>query len=134
MKKALLILHQKKSVAGDIEIKLKKRGFILEFCRPPLGEILPISLNEYSLVVIFGGPMSANDEHDYILDEINFMKLIIDSNIPYLGMCLGAQFLAKYLGSPIFENKEKLSEIGFYKIKPINEGEELFKNQKIFYQ
>lgn len=134
MKKALLILHQKKSVAGDIEIKLKKRGFELEFCRPSMGEFLPTNLNNFSLVVIFGGPMSANDKDDYILKELNFIKLVIDSNIPYLGICLGAQFLAKYLGSPINKNENKLSEIGFYKINPSIEGKKLFKNNKIFYQ
>ena len=134
MKKALLILHQKRSVAGDIKIKLKKRGFVLEFCRPSLGEDLPKNLNLYSLVVIFGGPMSANDTDDFILKEINFMKLIIDSNIPYLGICLGAQFLAKYFGSPIYKNEKKLSEIGFYPIKPTKEGEKLFQKQNFFYQ
>jgi len=134
MKKALLILHQKRSVAGDIEIKLKKRGFEIEFCRPPLQEDLPTNLNKYSLVVIFGGPMSANDKDDYILKEINFIKLIIDSNIPYLGICLGAQLLAKYLGSPIKKNYDNLSEIGFYKINPTNEGDKLFRSHKIFFQ
>ena len=134
MKKALLILHQKRSIPGDIGTKLKKRGYELVFCRPPLGQDLPISLKNYSLVVIFGGPMSANDKEDYILKEINFMKLIIDSNIPYLGICLGAQFLAKYLGSPIYKNEKKLSEIGFYPIKPTKEGEKLFQKQNFFYQ
>ena len=134
MKKALLILHQKRSVAGDIGIKLKDRGFTLEFCRPPLGDSLPTELNLYSLVVVFGGPMSVNDLDDHILNEINFMKLIIDSNIPYLGICLGAQFLAKYLGSPIYKNKNKFSEIGFYRIYPSPQGEKLFRNHKIFYQ
>ena len=134
MKKALLILHQKRSVAGDIEIKLKKRDYKLHFCRPPLGQELPSNLNQYSLVVIFGGPMSANDNDDFILKEIKFMKLVIDSNIPYLGICLGAQFLAKYLGSSININKNNLSEIGFYKINPSNDGKKLFENQKIFYQ
>ena len=134
MKKALLILHQKRSVAGDIEIKLKSRGYILDFCRPPLGQEIPKNLNIYSLVVIFGGPMSANDKDDFILNEINFMKLVIDSNIPYLGICLGAQFLAKHLGSPIYKNELGLSEIGFFKINPSVYGSKLFKNQKIFYQ
>ena len=134
MKKALLILHQKRSVAGDVGIKLKKRGYELEFCRPPLGQDLPTNLDTYSLVVIFGGPMSVNDKYDYVLKEINFMKLIIESNTPYLGICLGAQFLAKYLGSPINKNEKKLSEIGFYKVNPSVEGENLFRNQKMFYQ
>ncbi|SVE20799.1 uncharacterized protein METZ01_LOCUS473653, partial [marine metagenome] len=78
MKKALLILHQKRSVAGDVGIKLKKRGYELEFCRPSLGDALPNELNLFSLVVIFGGPMSANDEDEFIKKEINFMKLIIE--------------------------------------------------------
>tara|TARA_B110000116_G_C16796173_1_gene566881 strand:- start:1675 stop:2373 length:699 start_codon:yes stop_codon:yes gene_type:complete len=134
MKKALLILHQKKSIAGDIEIKLKNRGFLLEFCIPPIGQELPKNLNNFSLVVVFGGPMSVNDKDDFILKEINFMKLIINANIPYLGICLGAQFLAKYLGSEITKNNKNLSEIGFYKINPSIEGEKLFKNQKFFYQ
>ena len=134
MKKALLILHQKKSVSGDIGIKLKKRGYNLEFCRPPLGDELPISLEKYSLVVIFGGPMSVNDKDEFILKEINFIKLVIESNIPYLGICLGAQFLAKYLGSNIFTNDRKLSEIGFFKITPAHDGKKLFENQNFFYQ
>ena len=134
MKKALIILHQKRSITGDIGIKLKKRGYKLDFCRPPMGQELPKSLDNYSLVVIFGGPMSANDTDGFINNEINFMQLIIESNIPYLGICLGAQFLAKYLGSPIRGNENRLSEIGFYKIKPSIEGKELFKNQIFFYQ
>ena len=134
MKTALLILHQKKSVTGDIGIKLKKRGFFLEICRPPLGELLPINLKKYSLIVIFGGPMSANDKDEYIQNEINFIKKIIDSGIPYLGICLGAQFLAKFLGSEIKHNNKNLSEIGFYKIIPSIEGADLFKDHVMFYQ
>ena len=134
MKKALLVLHQKRSVAGDIKIKLLRRGFSLDYCRPPLGDKLPFKINQYSLIVFFGGPMSANDNYEYIKEEINFMKIIINSNIPYLGICLGAQFLAKYLGSEIKKNKNNLSEIGFYKIKPTLEGQHLFIKQKYFYQ
>ena len=134
MKKALLILHQKRSVAGDIQIKLNKRGFVLDFCRPPLGQKLPENINSYSLIVIFGGPMSANDTEEYIIKEIQFIRLIIESNVPFLGICLGAQFLAKYLGSPIEKNINSLAEIGFYKIIPTTEGKNIFKNQNIFYQ
>ena len=134
MKKALLILHQKRSIPGDIGKKLQNRGYILDICKPPLGDILPIELKSYSIVVIFGGPMSANDKDAFIIKEIHFIKLIIDSNVPFLGICLGAQFLAKYLGSSIKKNDLNLSEIGFYKIQPTEEGEGIFKNQKVFYQ
>ena len=127
-------MHQKKSVSGDIAIKLLNRGYKLDFCIPSLGEILPHNIDMYSLIVVFGGPISVNDNDDFITNEIRFMKLIIDSNIPYLGICLGAQFLAKYLGASIRKNDNNLSEIGFFNIYPSKDGKNLFKNQKIFYQ
>ena len=53
---------------------------------------------------------------------------------PFLGICLGAQILAKYLGCDVIKNQNDLAEIGFYEIEPTKEGHEIFKNQNIFYQ
>ena len=91
MKKVLYVLHQKTSVAGDVGNKFKNRGFSADIIRPPLGDILPTDLTLYSAIVIFGGPMSVNDDEQFIRDEINWMKQIIESNIPFLGICLGLQ-------------------------------------------
>ena len=52
MKKALLILHQKTSEAGNLEKKLIQRGFILEYSRPPLGDILPTNIEKYDAIII----------------------------------------------------------------------------------
>tara|TARA_Y100000590_G_C15603720_1_gene971133 strand:- start:198 stop:896 length:699 start_codon:yes stop_codon:yes gene_type:complete len=134
MKKALLVLHQKTSEAGDLENKLINRGFNLEYCRPALGDNLPEKLDDYGVIVIFGGPMSANDDYEFIKKEIEWIKLVIRSNIPFLGICLGAQILAKYLGCKVEKNLKEISEIGFYKIKPTSDGMKLFESQNIFYQ
>ena len=134
MKKALLVLHQKTSEAGDLGVKLIKRGYNLVYLRPPLGDELPQDLKQYSVVVIFGGPMSANDNDEFIKKEIDWIKFVINSNVPFLGICLGAQILAKHLGSKIEKNSKNLSEIGFYKIKPTSNGLKLFESQSIFYQ
>ena len=134
MKKVLYVLHQKTSVAGDVGNKFKNRGFSADIVRPPLGDFLPSDLTPYSAIVIFGGPMSVNDDEQFIRDEINWMKKVIDSNIPFLGICLGAQILAKYLGCDVVKNKNDLAEIGFYEIEPVGEGGNIFKNQNIFYQ
>ena len=134
MKKVLFILHQKTSVSGDVGKKFKQRGFVAEIVRPPLGDILPNNLSKYSAVVIFGGPMSVNDDEEFIKNEIKWMKNVIDSKIPFLGICLGAQILAKYLGCEVVKNKNDLAEIGFFEIKPVGEGNQIFKNQNIFYQ
>ena len=134
MKKVLYVLHQKTSVAGDIGNKFKERGYLEEIIRPPLGEKLPEDLSKYSAIVIFGGPMSVNDDDQFIKDEIKWMEKVINSKIPFLGICLGAQILAKYLGCDVVKNENDLAEIGFYRIKPVGEGDNIFKNQNVFYQ
>ena len=134
MKKVLYVLHQKTSVAGDIGNKFKDRGYLEEFIRPPLGDRLPEDLSKYSAIVIFGGPMSVNDDDQFIKDEIEWMEKVIKSKIPFLGICLGAQILAKYLGCDVVKNEKDLAEIGFYEIKPVGEGDNIFKNQNVFYQ
>ena len=134
MKKVLYIFHQKTSVAGDVGKKFENRGFSADIIRPPLGDILPNDLSPYSAIVIFGGPMSVNDDEQFIRDEIKWMKKVIDSKIPFLGICFGAQILAKYLGCDVVKNKNNLSEIGFFEIEPIGEGDQIFKNQNVFYQ
>ena len=78
MKKVLYVLHQKTSVAGDVGNKFKNRGFSADIIRPPLGDILPNYLTPYSAIVIFGGPMSVNDDEQFIRDEISWMKQVIE--------------------------------------------------------
>ena len=134
MKKVLFVLHQKTSVAGDIGNKFKNRGYLEEIIRPPLGDRLPEDLAKYSAIVIFGGPMSVNDDDQFIKDEIEWMEKVIKSKIPFLGICLGAQILAKYLGCDVVKNEKDLAEIGFYEINPVGEGDNIFKNQNVFYQ
>ena len=134
MQKVLFILHQKTSVPGDIGNKFVDRNYHIEICRPPLGDDLPTNLINYSAIVVFGAPGSINDHDEFIQKEINWIKKVIESKVPFLGICFGAQLLAKYLGSEVKTNSRGISEIGFYKIKPTEIGKDLFKLQDIFYQ
>ena len=134
MKTALFILHQKTSEAGDIASKLQIRGFDFEIRRPSLGDTLPTNLNNYSAIVVFGGPMSANDDDEYMKKEIDWIEQVLQSDVPFLGICLGAQILAKHLGCKVEKNPNELSEIGFYKIEPTEKGIKMFQSQDIFYQ
>ena len=69
------------------------------------------------LLVILGGPMSANDEqlHPWLTKEIQFIKKAIATGIPILGICLGAQLIAKSVSSSIYPNPKK--EIGWFPIR-----------------
>ena len=134
MKTALFILHQKTSEAGDIANKLKIRGFNFEIRRPSLGDSLPTNLNNYSAIVVFGGPMSVNDNDEFIKKEIDWIGKVLQSEVPFLGICLGAQILVKYLGCKVEKNPNEISEIGFYKIQPTENGIKMFQSQDVFYQ
>lgn len=134
MKTALFILHQQTSEAGDIANKLKIRGFNFEIRRPSLGDSLPTNLNNYSAIVVFGGPMSANDNDEFMKKEIDWIGLVLQSEVPFLGICLGAQILVKYLGCKVEKNPNEISEIGFYKIQPTENGIKMFQSQDVFYQ
>ena len=134
MKTALFILHQKTSEAGDIANKLKIRGFNFEIIRPSLGDSLPTNLNNYSAIFVFGGPMSANDSDEFMNKEIDWIGQVLQSEVPFLGICLGAQILVKYLGCKVEKNPNEISEIGFYKIQPTENGIEMFQSQDVFYQ
>ena len=84
LKKALLIVHQKRSDPGEVGQKLKARGYQLDIRRPVLGEKLPDSMENHDLAVIFGGPMSINDVNQkFIKQDFPLMR-----NHKYIGICI----------------------------------------------
>jgi GMP synthase-like glutamine amidotransferase len=62
-------------------------------------------------LVVMGGPMSANDDLDYLREEMRLMERALADAKPILGVCLGAQLLAKTLGARVYPNRVK--EIGW---------------------
>jgi len=123
--KILIIMHQATSIPGRVGMILQNMGYDLVACRPPLGEQLPKTLDGYEGAVVFGGPMSANDPEDYIKQEIDWMEVPLKENKPLLGICLGAQMLAKHLGGDVRSYTDNYAEIGYYPIKPTDEGTKL---------
>lgn len=125
--KVLIIVHQPTSTPGRIGLKLEERGFALDIRRPCIGEPLPDSLDEHSGVVVFGGPMSANDCHelDFLRTEIDWLALPLKENVPFLGVCLGAQLLARQLGVNVMAHPEGQVEIGYYPLRPTAAGLDL---------
>ena len=71
---------------------------------------------DIDLLIILGGPMSVNDDIEWLSQEKNLIRSMIKYNKPILGICLGAQLIASVLGSTIFQNK-KGKEVGFGEIQ-----------------
>ena len=121
----LIILHSEASTPGRIGHMLVEKGYALDIRRPCLGDALPATLEHHAGAVIFGGPMSANDPDDWIAREIDWIGLALKQQKPLLGVCLGAQMLSKHLGGVVGPHADGLVEIGYYPIRPTEEGAEL---------
>jgi GMP synthase (glutamine-hydrolysing) len=112
----LIVLHQEQSTPGRVGHYLQSRGVALDIRRPRFGDPLPDTLAAHSGAVIFGGPMSANDQDGYIRTEIEWIKVPLHEGKPFLGICLGAQMLARQLGAAVAAHPEGKAEVGYYPI------------------
>jgi GMP synthase (glutamine-hydrolysing) len=62
-------------------------------------------------LIFMGGPMSANDDLPWLRDELGCLRDAMGRGLPVLGVCLGAQLIAKALGARVYRNPVK--EIGW---------------------
>jgi len=128
LRPVLVVLHQENSTPGRIGNVLRALGYCLDIRRPRFGDPLPETLDDHAGAVIFGGPMSANDSDDYIAREIDWIEIPLREQRPFLGICLGAQMLAKHLGGRVAPHPEGLTQIGYYPIRPTEAGMTLCPN------
>ncbi len=128
MKKILLIVHQQASNPGLVGQILTNNGYELDIRCPAIGQELPTTMDNHEGTVIFGGPMSANDSETlpFIRTELDWIPTALSSGKPYLGICLGAQLLARVLGASVAPHPEGLSEIGYFPIVPSNSAVDYF--------
>jgi len=77
---------------------------------------LPVDVAGFNGVVVLGGPQSAADDETspYIPRLLDLMRSFADADRPILGICLGAQLLARAHGERVYQHS--LMERGF---KPI---------------
>lgn len=116
-RKILTILHQEQSNPGRVGRLLTERGFSLDIRKPCLGDPLPKTMQDHVGAMIFGGPMSANDDNPGIKKEIDWCEVPLKEDKPFFGICLGAQMLAKKLGAKVDFHPQGLVEIGYYPIR-----------------
>lgn len=118
MKKLLVFQHVAHELLGTLNPLLKRAGFrirYVNFARHPHARP---SLDGYDGLVVLGGPMSANDSNHlpHLVTEMKLIEVALARNLPVLGICLGAQLIAKTLGAAVYPNRQK--EIGWHNVSP----------------
>jgi GMP synthase (glutamine-hydrolysing) len=87
-------------------------GLAVHTAKPLAGQALP-SHDEVAGAVVMGGPMNVDETERFpgLIAEREWLAEATRREMPVLGICLGAQLLARALGADVRPGKEK--EIGF---------------------
>jgi len=122
MSKILVFQHVAYEVLGTLDPLLRSSGIrvkYVNFGRIPDSQP---SLEGYRGLIVLGGPMNVDqvEQYKHLVTEVNLIQEAINRGLPVLGICLGAQLIAKALGSEVRKNKEV--EIGWYDVSPTDDG------------
>jgi len=104
---------------GSIEPWLTTRGYSITRSRLYAHEPLP-NVDDFDWLIVMGGPMNVDDEAHYpwLAAEKCFIKVAIDAGKTVLGICLGAQLMARALDAKV--QKTGTKEIGWFPITLMN--------------
>ncbi|GBE14126.1 MAG TPA: type 1 glutamine amidotransferase [Proteobacteria bacterium] len=105
---------------GLIAEMLDGRGIPYMVLEPYKGDPTPLSPAGFTGVISMGGPMSSNDDLDFLAKEKAFLAEAAARRMPVLGVCLGAQLLAAALGAGVNPGQEK--EVGWGNVALTDEG------------
>jgi GMP synthase (glutamine-hydrolysing) len=90
-------------------------------------QVIPENIKNFDAIFVLGGPMSVNDDYDYLRKEKQLILNSIELGIPILGICLGSQLIADSCGGKVQPGLQK--EIGWNYVDITEEGKNtLFKN------
>jgi GMP synthase (glutamine-hydrolysing) len=107
---ALAIRHVHFEDCGSLAAVLRERGFEIRYVEAGRDSLREIDVTTPELVIGLGGPVSVYEAHRYpwITDELQLFERRLATHRPVLGICLGAQMLARVLGSRVFPGPKEL--------------------------
>ena len=117
MKPVFIVQHVPHEGIGSLETYLAEAGLALRYIN--LYEVVPhsLELEDAAALIVMGGPMNVDEveKFPFLRTEVDWLRRAMAMELPVLGICLGAQLLAKSLGARVYANGIK--EIGWYQLE-----------------
>ena len=119
--RVLSVTHGPSVPGGVFDEAAEAAGHTLERWQVPDGGT-PDPAEAYEAVMVFGGSMhpDQDDRFDWLGNEEEFLGEVLAARVPVLGVCLGAQMLARAAGAGVRPASEP--EIGWYEVALTSEG------------
>jgi GMP synthase (glutamine-hydrolysing) len=123
MRKALAVRHVAFEDLGIIGSVLDAEGFQTAYLDAGVDAFPRDASEPVDLIVVLGGPIGVyeQDRYPFLKDELRFLERQLTLGSRILGVCLGAQLLARALGAAVYPAGTK--EIGFTPITLTGEGQ-----------
>ena len=103
MKKAVALRHLAFEDLGLFEPWLEARGWHVRYLDVGVHALSTLNPADIDLLVVLGAPIGAEDDalYPFLGDEVRLIRERIDSGRPILGICLGAQLMARAMGARV---------------------------------
>ncbi len=120
--KILVFQHVPYEPLGTLDPLLKEAGFRIRYVNFGRDPHQRPSLDRYEALIVLGGPMNAHqiDTHPNLATEVDVIREAVEAGMSVLGICLGAQLLAKAIGGRVSRNDER--EIGWHDVQLTEAG------------
>jgi GMP synthase (glutamine-hydrolysing) len=115
VKKAVALRHLAFEDLGLIEPWLEARGWHVRYLDVGVHALSTLNPADIDLLVVLGAPIGAEDDalYPFLGDEVRLIRERIDSGRPILGICLGAQLMARAMGARVQPMGVGVKEIGY---------------------
>jgi GMP synthase (glutamine-hydrolysing) len=118
----LALIHGDEARSGVFLDAAAAGGHRIEEWSLTWGTPPPRPVDEYPAVLVLGGAMHADQDHlhPWLREESLLLQRLLDQRVPVLGVCLGAQLLARAAGAPVAPATQP--EIGWYGVELTDAG------------
>lgn len=119
--RVLSVMHGPNVPGGVFDEVVTRAGHELERWVVPLGGA-PQPAASYDAIMVFGGAMhpDQDEQHAWLEREERFLRDALEGDVPVIGVCLGAQMLARATGAWLAP--APVPEIGWFDVELTPQG------------